>query len=197
MALDAIEFAMNAHPRSDPRHRLEHVVLSTQSALERTRDLGVIVSTQPHGIAFLGDELIELWGEERTMRIMPTRTWLDMGVPLSLSSDCPTMPWWEPPIVVSGAFSRLSASRRVIGPEQVLTIDEALRAYTMGGAYACFQEDVKGSLEPGKFADMVVWRLDPYVATLSEMMAEHPVDLTIIGGEVVFRRERHAYLPLV
>jgi predicted amidohydrolase YtcJ len=197
MALDAIEFAMNAHPRSDPRHRLEHAILNTQSALERTRDLGVVVSTQPHGIAFLGDELINLWGEERAMRMIPTRTWLEMGVPLSLSSDCPTIPWWEPPIVVSAAFSRLSPSKRVIGPDQVLTINEALRAYTMGGAYACFQEDVKGSLEPGKFADLVVWRLDPYVATLPEMLAEHPVDLTIIGGEVVFRRERHTYLPMV
>lgn len=196
MALNAIEFAMNQHPRPDPRHRLEHAVLNTPSALQRTRDLGVVVSTQPHGIRLLGDTLVDLWGVERAMRIIPTRTWLDLGVPLSLSSDCPTLPWWEPPLIVTAAVTRLSPTNQVIGPDQVLTVDEAMRAYTMGGAYACFEEDVKGSLEPGKFADLVVWRLDPYVATYPEMMAEHPVDMTIIGGQVVFERQYHVYLPM-
>jgi hypothetical protein len=197
MALDAIEYAMNQHPRSDPRHRLEHAVLNTPSALQRTRDLGVVVSTQPHGIRLLGDELIEMWGEERAMRIIPTRTWLDLGVPLSLSSDCPTLPWWQPPMILSAAVTRLSPSNRVIGPDQVLTIEEAMRAYTMGGAYACFEEHIKGSLEPGKFADLIVWRLDPYITTLPDMMKEHPVDLTMVGGKVVFERQWHTYLPAV
>ena len=197
MALDAIEYAMNKAPRSDPRHRLEHAVLNTNSALQRTRDLGVVVSTQPHGIRLLGNELIEMWGEERARRIIPTRTWLDLGVPLSLSSDCPTLPWWQPPLILSAAVTRLSPSNEVIGPDQVLTIEEAMRAYTMGGAYACFEEHVKGSLEPGKFADLVVWRVDPYITTLQDMMKEHPVDLTMIGGKIVFERQWHAYLPLV
>ena len=74
MALDAIEYAMNRNPRPDPRHRIEHAVLSTQSALERTRDLGVTISTQPHGIYYLADWFRENWGEERTNRIVPTRT---------------------------------------------------------------------------------------------------------------------------
>ena len=72
-----------------------------------------------------------------------------------------------------------------------------MRAFTMGGAYACFEEDVKGSLEPGKFADLVVWRLDPYVTTLPDMMAKHPVDLTFVGGVQVFQRARDVYLPVV
>lgn len=197
MALDAIEFAMNAHPRSDPRHRLEHVLLSSTSALQRTRDLGVVVSTQPHLISFLGDKLISLWGEERAQRAIPTRTWLDLGVPLSVSSDCPTMPWWEPVPILAASVDRLAPSKRAIGPEQALTIEEAMRAYTMGGAYSCFEEDVKGSLEPGKFADLVVWRLDPYTAILEQQLGENPVDLTIVGGEIAFRRERRVYVPLV
>ncbi len=197
MALAAIEYAMNQDPRPDPRHRIEHAVLSTNSALDRTRDLGVIISTQPHGIRLLGNEMKEMWGEERASRMLPTRAWLDRGVPLSLSSDCPTLPWWQPPIVVAGAVTRLSPSNEVIGPDQVLTIEESIRAYTMGGAYACFEEEVKGSLEPGKFADLVVWRLDPFVTPLLDMMRVHPVDLTMVGGEVVFERVRNIFMPMV
>jgi predicted amidohydrolase YtcJ len=100
-------------------------------------------------------------------------------------------------MILSAAVTRLSPSNRVIGPDQVLTIEEAMRAYTMGGAYACFEEHIKGSLEPGKFADLIVWRLDPYITTLPDMMKEHPVDLTMVGGKVVFERQWHTYLPAV
>ncbi|MBM4431306.1 MAG: amidohydrolase, partial [Chloroflexi bacterium] len=123
MVLNAIEYAMNRNPRPDPRHRLEHAVVNTPTALQRTRDLGLVVSTQPHAIRYMGDDLIELWGEERTMRMMPTRTWLDMGMPLSLSSDSPTMPWWQPPIIMTAAVQRLSFSNRVLGADQVMTVD--------------------------------------------------------------------------
>ncbi len=197
LALDAIEYAMNASPRPDPRHRIEHAVLNTNSALQRTRDLGVIISTQPHGIRLLGNEIKEMWGDQRASRMIPTREWLNRGVPLSLSSDCPTLPWWQPPIVMAGGVTRLSPTNEVIGPDQVMTVEECMRAYTMGGAYACFEEDVKGSLEPGKFADLVVWRLDPYVTPLTEMMATHPVDVTMVGGKIVFERLRHIFMPVV
>ncbi len=172
-------------------------MLNTNSALQRARDLGVIISTQPHGIRLLGNEIKDMWGEQRASRMIPTRDWLDRGVPLSLSSDCPTLPWWQPPIVMAGAVTRLSPTNEVIGPEQVMTVEESMRAYTMGGAYACFEEDVKGSLEPGKFADLVVWRRDPYVTPLLDMMETHPVDLTMVGGKVVFERMRSTFLPIV
>ena len=187
MALDAIEFALNVQPRSDHRHRLEHAVLNTEDALQRTRDLGVVVSTQPHGIRIFGDYIVEAWGEQRARQIMPTRTWLDLGVPLSISSDSPTMPWWQPQPIIAAAVNRLTGSNAVLGPDQCLTIDEAMRAYTMGGAYAIFDEQRVGSLEPGKLADLLVWRTDPYLATLQEMMAAAPIELTLIGGKTVFQ----------
>ena len=195
MALNAIEFAMNQHPRSDPRHRLEHAILNTDTALQRTRDLGVVVSTQPQCIYALGDAMVDIWGEERSQRMIPTRRWLDLGVPLSISSDAPTLPIWQPPLIAASSVNRLTLSGRVLGADQVLTVAETFRAFTMGGAYAIFQEDSIGSLEPGKFADLVIWRLDPYVATVAEMMAEHPVDLTMVGGKVVFQRTLNAYMP--
>ncbi|MFH1183685.1 MAG: amidohydrolase [Chloroflexota bacterium] len=188
MGLDAYEEAISRNPRPDPRHRLEHAVLNTDEALKRQRDLGIVISTQPHIIRLMADLMLDLWGEERAMRVVPTRSWLELGIPLSISSDAPTFPWWQPPPILSAAVSRLSATNIVFGPDQVLTIDEAMRAYTMGGAYADFEEDIKGSLETGKLADLVVWRLDPYSTTLKDMTAEHPVDVTILGGKTIFER---------
>lgn len=135
--------------------------------------------------AFFGNGYAQ--GQERGKRIIPTRAWLEMGVPLSLSSDAPTMPWWKPQNVLTAALTRTSASKIVIGPEQRLTIDEAMRAYTMGGAYADFEEHIKGSLEPGKFADLVVWTEDPYVL-LPEDLFNNTVDMTMVGGKIVYER---------
>ena len=187
MALDAIEHAMNRSPRPDPRHRLEHAVLNTESALQRTRDLGVVVSTQPHAIRLLGEYWRETWGEERTARIVPTRTWLDMRVPLSISSDSPTMPWWQPHIILAAAVTRVTSANAVIGPDQCLTIEEAMRAYTMGGAYADFEETTKGSLEPGKLADLAVWTQDPYTSSAQDLVRS-TMDLTLVGGKTVYQR---------
>jgi hypothetical protein len=187
MALDAIETAMNKNPRPDPRHRLEHAILNTPSALERTRDLGVIVSTQPQAIRLLGDVFTETMGKERAQSMMPTRTWLDMGVPLALGSDAPTMPWYFPQACLAMAQTRTTLSKQVIGPEQRMTFEEALRGHTMGGAYAAFEEKEKGSLEPGKVADLVIWTDDP--ASMSpEELWRATVDLTMLGGQVVYQK---------
>ena len=184
MALDAIEAAMNANPRPDPRHRLEHAVLNTESALERTRDLGVVVSTQPTLIRAFGDGAERIWGPERLQRMVPTRTWLDMGVPLSLGSDAPSMPWWDPQATLTASILRYTLTNKAVSPEQALTIEEAMYAHTMGGAYADFAEDKKGSLEPGKFADLIAWHDDPYSAKTADL-PNLTIDLTMIGGRVV------------
>jgi len=184
MALDAIENAMNANPRPDPRHRLEHSVLNTDEALQRTKDLGVVISTQPTLIRVFADGMERIWGEERMQRIVPTRTWLDMGVPLCLSSDAPSMPWWNPQAALVGSIIRLTLTNKPVSPEQAMTIDEAMYAHTMGGAYADFAESKKGSLEPGKFADLIVWHDDPYTLKPADLL-KSTIDLTIVGGKVV------------
>ncbi len=184
MALDAIEGAMNAHPRSDPRHRLEHALLNTDEALQRTKDLGVVISTQPQFIRLLADSLEEIWGEERVQRLIPTRTWLEMGVPLSISSDAPSTPWWDPQSTLFGTVARYSATNKPISPEQALTIEEAMYAHTMGGAYVDFAENGKGSLEPGKFADLIVWTDNPYSVDTRHIV-DLTVDLTMVGGKIV------------
>jgi len=184
MALDAIELAMNANPRPDPRHRIEHSVLNTDKALQRTKDLGVVISTQPTLIRAFADACFRIWGEERTQRMIPTRTWLDMGVPLALSSDAPSMPWWDPQSTLFASIVRVSPSKKPVSPEQALTIEEAMYAHTMGGAYADFAENKKGSLEPGKFADLIVWDDNPYTVDPAEILKLN-VDLTMVGGKIV------------
>ncbi|MFN2120447.1 MAG: amidohydrolase family protein [Anaerolineales bacterium] len=184
MALDAIENAMNKNPRPDPRHRIEHSVLNTDRALQRQKDLGVVISTQPTLIRAFADGLFDIWGEERTQRMIPTRTWLDMGVPLCLSSDAPSMPWWDPQSTLFASIVRASISKKPVSPEQAMTLDEAMYAHTMGSAYADFAENKKGSLEPGKFADLIVWNDNPYSVKPAEIL-QLTIDLTMVGGRIV------------
>ncbi len=184
MALDAIEAAMKANPRSNPRHRIEHSVLNSTKALQREKDLGVVISTQPTLITAFADGCIRIWGEERTQRMIPTRTWLNMGVPLALSSDAPSMPWWDPQSTLFASVARISASKKPIGADQAMTIDEALYAHTMGSAYADFAETKKGSLEPGKFADLIVWHDNPYTVAMPDIL-KLTIDLTMVGGKIV------------
>jgi predicted amidohydrolase YtcJ len=186
LTLDAYEEAMNANPRPDPRHRIEHAVITTPEATKRMKDLGVVVSTQPQFIRVGGDSWVKVFGEERAKRAMVTREWLDNGVHIALGSDAPTTPWYTPQMTLWGALARVSASGKEMGPEQRLTIQEALRAHTMGGAYAAHEEDIKGSIEVGKLADLVVWKEDPYTATI-QRLPQIAVATTIVGGKVVYQ----------
>lgn len=126
-----------------------------------------------------GDHYASLFGEERARRAIVTREWLEAGVPVALGSDAPTTPWYTPQVTLCGAVTRVTFSNQRLEPAQALTIQEALRAHTMGSAYAAHEEDSKGSIEPGKLADLAVWSDDPYTRSPS-----HPVqgrDLAIPG----------------
>ncbi len=186
MALDAIELAMNANPRTDPRHRIEHSVLNSDRALKRTKDLGIVISTQPTLIRAFADAAERIWGEERMQRMIPTRTWLDMGIPVCLSSDAPSMPWWDPQSTLFCSIVRATVTNKPVSPEQALTMEEAMYAHTMVGAYADFAEKKKGSLEAGKFADLIVWHDNPYTAAPKDIL-KLTIDLTVVGGKVVYQ----------
>ena len=184
LTLDAFEEAMNANPRSDPRHRIEHCILCTPQATQRMKDLGVVVSTQPQFIRIGGDGYVDLFGEERGKRIIVTREWLEAGVTVALGSDAPSTPWYTPLATLIGAVTRATFSNQRYEPDQALTIQEALRAHTMGSAYAGHEEDIKGSVEAGKMADLAVWSTDPYGASMQELW-NSTIDMTLVGGEIV------------
>jgi predicted amidohydrolase YtcJ len=185
LTLDAYEAAMNAHPRPDPRHRIEHAVLTTPEATRRMADLGVVVSTQPQFIRVGGNSWLSTFGEARMKRAIVTREWLDAGVHVALGSDAPTTPWLSPNAALAGAVARVNASNKVVGPEQRMTISEALRGHTFEAAYAAHEEMLKGSIEPGKLADLAVWGEDPLTCPIQQLM-QAPIAMTIVGGKVVY-----------
>jgi predicted amidohydrolase YtcJ len=186
LTLDAFEEAMNANPRPDPRHRIEHCVLCTPQATQRMKDLGVVVSTQPQFIRLGGDMYADYFGEDRARRVIVTREWLEAGVPVALGSDAPSTPWYTPQVTLFGAVTRITFSNQFYEPAQALTVKEALRAHTMGSAYAAHEENVKGSIEVGKMADMTVWSEDPYTAP-TQRLWQIPMEMTLVGGEIVYQ----------
>jgi len=187
LVIDAYGGAMNANPRSDPRHRLEHVVLTTPQATPRMRDLGIIASTNPHFIFVGGDGYENIFGTERLARIMVIREWLNAGVHVTIGSDAPSVPFHHPAATMAGAISRITFSQKTMGGEQSMTFNEALRAHTIEAAYAAHEENIKGSLEPGKHADLVVWDKDPGSLSIKELANTTQVDMTMVGGKIVFQ----------
>lgn len=183
LALDAIEEAMNANPRPDPRHRIEHAVLTKPETTQRFVDLGVHISCQPQFLrfaAYVGEYL----GEERAARLKVTREWLDAGVNVSISSDAGSTPWYRPQVTIMGAVTRLGPNDEPYHPEQAMSIEEALYAHTIAAARCGKEDHVKGSLTPGKFADLVVWNEDYYSVDPMDI-PKVDSDLTMVGGEIV------------
>jgi len=190
MALDAIEYALKKNPRTDHRHRLEHALFPTPEALDRIKKLGVIVSTQPQWISLYGSSWKKIVTEEQMRRFMPLKTMLEKGIPLAFGCDAPATPLIEPKYALGGATTRMMMFEETpLEPKsERISMKDALRAHTMGSAYAAFEENTRGSLEPNKIADMVVWSENLYSASLEKLLNIR-VEATIIEGQVVYKAQ--------
>lgn len=160
VALDALERAQHIRPRPDARHRVEHAGLVRPDQLARFARLGVIAVVQPNFLRSFGDDYAAIMGPERAPWLYRGRGFLEHGITLVGSSDRPATDG-SPLRAVQFMVERASASGRAIGPDEAITVEEALRAYTVGGAFACHWEDNVGSLAPGKCADLAVVADDP------------------------------------
>ncbi|MFH8610173.1 amidohydrolase [Streptomyces sp. NPDC018029] len=160
LALDALERAQRLRPRPAARHRVEHAGLIRPDQLPRFARLGVTAVVQPNFLRYFGDDYAAIMGEERAPWLYRGRGFLDHGIPLVGSSDRPVTDG-SPLRAVQFMVERASVSGQVIGPDEGITVDEALHAYTVAGAHACHWEDTLGSLTPGKRADLVVLGDDP------------------------------------
>ncbi|WP_028192793.1 amidohydrolase [Salinispora pacifica] len=160
LALDAVERAQRRRPRPDARHRIEHAGLIRPDQLPRFARLGLSAVVQPTFLYSFGDDYAEVMGERRAPWMYRGRGFLDHGVTLVGSSDRPVTDG-SPLRAIQFMVERGSVSGRLVGPDEAITVEEALRAYTVAGAYACRWDDSAGSLTPGKRADLVVLGDDP------------------------------------
>ncbi len=159
--LDAFEIALRAHPRKDPRFILVHAQMARDDQLERMRALGVSPSFFSLHTYYWGDRhLARFMGPERAARMSPAKSALDRGVRFTIHCDAPVVPM-EPLRLMWSAVNRISSGGRTIGPDERITAMQALRATTIDAAWQAHEEDIKGSLEPGKLADFVVLSASP------------------------------------
>jgi len=184
-ALDAIEAALKESPRENPRHRLEHVLFPTQAALERTKKLGVVLSMQPQWISWFGAGMKQATDDVTMKRFMPLRTIEQMGIPLAFGCDVPASLSHDPKWAFWGAITRMSKNGYVPSPQERLSIKNVLRIHTMGSAYAAFEEKIKGSIEEGKLADIVVWSHDFY-SMFPRQLNDLKAEMTMVGGNIVY-----------
>lgn len=135
---------------------------------------------------YWGDRHRDIFGPERARRIDPLRSAELRGIRFGLHSDCPVTP--VPPLEGTwAAVNRVTRNGDVLGPEQRISLDKALRGYTADASYLGFEEQRKGMLEPGKLGDVVVLSEDPTSIEPEELRGLE-VEMTIIGGEVVWER---------
>jgi predicted amidohydrolase YtcJ len=184
LILDAIEAALKEHPRQDHRHRIEHALCPQPNSLERIKKLGVVVSTHPQWFFAWGDK----WSGLKNMTgVIPLKSYLKKGIPLAFGADPPAFPVYQPQVALWEAGARITQNGYRFESAESISIQEALRIQTMGSAYSGFQEKEIGSIEKGKFADMVVWNRDFYTIPKNEIKDAKAV-LTIVGGKIVHEK---------
>ncbi|OBB60109.1 amidohydrolase [Mycobacterium sp. 852013-51886_SCH5428379] len=187
--LDVYEQILAKHPRDDHRLRLEHVGAITPAQLQRAHDLGITCSIFVDHIHYWGDVIVDgLFGPERGSRWMPCGSAVATGMRISLHNDPPVTPE-EPLRNISVAVTRTAPSGRVLAPEERLTVDQAIRAQTIDAAWQLHSDDVIGSLEVGKYADMVVLSADPRTVA-PEDIAGLDVRATYLAGRRVHENGR-------
>ena len=186
MILTAYERALAANPRPDARPRIEHCGLCTPEHLRRMKAIGALAIPQPSFIYYLGDSYIENFTEEQLSMAYPGRSWFDEGIVAVGSSDVPVVSC-DPFVNMRSAVTRLTQDGQYMGRNQGVTIDEAIRMFTLNGAYASFEESIKGSITEGKLADLTVLSADPRTVE-PEQLDTLKADLTMIDGRVVFER---------
>jgi predicted amidohydrolase YtcJ len=190
-AIDDILFAFaeaqRRHPREGTRHRIEHCQTPRPDQLDRMRELGVSPSFFVGHVFYWGDRHRDVFlGPERAARISPLRSARDRGLRFSVHSDTPVTPV-DPLLLVWAAVNRTTREGKVLGPDERIPVVDALRAVTSDAAWQSFEEQRKGSLEPGKLADFAVLAENPLTVS-PERLKDIAIEETIVGGRSVWRR---------
>lgn len=185
MIITGIENALKNCPREDHRHRIEHCGIVDDELIARIKKAGIVPISQPGFVYVNGESYLKYYSEDRVRMMMAIKSFLDAGVTVALSSDDPVVPC-DPMMTLYAACTRRSARGNDICTEQAVKPLEALRMCTLNGAFASFEEKIKGSLEVGKLADFTVLSkpildMDPH-----DYLSVKP-EMTVIGGEIVWQ----------
>jgi predicted amidohydrolase YtcJ len=187
-ALAAIEKAVAKHEMHDHRPVFVHATYLRDGQIRKVKKFGAVPSFLSSGLLPGGDAVARMWGADRAARSMATRTMLAEGIPFTFSHDAPVSPQpWILPLVECGV-NRRTPSGQVIGPDERISPYQALRAVTAVAAYQLKEERSKGTLEPGKLADVVILGRNP-LDVPTDTIGAIPVVETIKEGKTIWRRE--------
>lgn len=199
LGLDAYENAQKANHTHDARHRIEHIEDASAGDIPRFGELGVIASFQPLH-AYPDDDVLKIWsgniGPERAQRGFAWHSVASTGGVLAFGSDWPIVtlsPWPG----VQNAVTRQTIEGTPPGgwlPQERISLDDAIKGYTLGAAFAGHREKTEGSLEPGKLADLIVLARDLFKIAPNEI-AKTEVLMTMVGGKVVYKSAAWPALP--
>ena len=185
LTVDAFVDALMTTPRTDHRHYLNHFTVPPPT---RTLDLmaehGIAIAQQPNFAYTLEGRYAAHLDGYRLSNNNPVRTPMEHGIFVALGSDILPI---DPLVGLYAAVTRKGMSGEVYGPDEALTIEEAIRGYTANGAWLTFEETDKGTLEPGMLADMVVLSEDLLTIDPDRIM-DVEIDMTIVGGAVLYER---------
>ena len=186
LVLEGYESAHAQQSIVGKRWVIEHGFLPAADQFPKMRELGLAVTAQNH-LYVAGPSLEKYWGRERAEWSTPVRAYLDERIPVSGGTDSPVIPY--PPLLVIYHFvTRDTITGGVFGEAQGITREEALRLLTVDNAYLTFEEDLKGSIEPGKLADLVVLSED--IMTIpGARIPDITVLMTMVGGRIVHEHE--------
>jgi predicted amidohydrolase YtcJ len=192
LLLDAYEAANRTKPIQGRRFNLMHANFPHADTMERAKKLGVVFDSQIAWQYCDGDTLKEVFGPNRIKNLLPFRSLIDSGLVVVGGSDHmikfdprESLNPYHPFFGMWMAITRKTVDGQVVNPEQRITREEALRLWTINGAYNSFEEKIKGSIEPGKLADMIVISKD-YLTCPEDEIKDIEVLMTMVDGKVVY-----------
>ncbi len=184
MAISALEYLDKHLPVAGKRHRIEHCSECPPYLMDRLVKLGAVIVTHPATLYYNGERYLATVAPDTLPWLYRIKSPIDSGLMVAAASDAPVIPL-NPLVGIYGAVTRKAASGQVLSGGEAISPAQALAMYTTNAAYTTFEEDIKGSITPGKLADLVVLSDDP-TRVAAEEIKDIRVEMTIVGGEVVW-----------
>jgi predicted amidohydrolase YtcJ len=183
MVLKAFEHAQRLFLRPDPRPKITHCTLINDDLLRRIKAAGAVPAPFT-SYGYYNTDKFNFYGEELMQRCMAYRSFADTGIPAAAGSDFSPGPF-APLMGMQGMVTRKGWNGETWGAKQRISVDEALRVLTINGAYASYEEAIKGSITPGKLADFVVLADDPHTVD-QDKIKDIAIVRTVTGGKTVY-----------